>query len=592
MSAINRSIGGAARLSLDQAIFLILILAAGAGYCLPPINPDEGAIFDFATRMLSGKSLYTDLVDVNPPLIFLLNLLPAWLARQLALPVPFIITGCILALPVLSLGSLWRFAGLPSESRLVTRLIALALVYVLILYPGAEFSQREHLLLLATIPYLVNVHDFMAGIASSRRTRVLQSLPFAVMVCLKPHFALLPLALEAAAFIATIRRRGRAPAASHASARGEPAGGGRAERQKEKRWRECLGISSLICASRRYAAAGAMIRLEAAILLATGLACIGGTLLVFPAYLGRILPLAGHYYGIADGRLLASAFFGEEARQLLLALGLLLLLHLFWLRRLWLGLMLLAIFALYLAAALQLKDWFYHFLPAHALALLASFCCATTLIVERFQEIRDSLVRRAAVFVVMPLFLAVSLPEMSDSGGETAPPLPYPAQRGFADDGWAAVRTIVDRYAEDKSVMWLSQYNEGTARVAAYAHATLVAPTMSLWMLPALYERHTVRDGKVVFHEPRAMSSDEKWLWNAVALAFYRAAPPVLVYVKDDPGFVTGRFDYIDYFSMNPRFRSRLASYRIAYEDPVVRVYVREPNRTLLARVAGEAEIR
>jgi len=542
MSAINRSIGGTARLSLDQAVFLVLLLAAGAGYCLPPINPDEGAIFDFATRMLAGKSLYTDLVDVNPPLIFLLNLVPAWLAKQLALPIPFIITGCILALPLLGWRSLWRFAGLPSESRLVTRLIALVLVYVLILYPGAEFSQREHLLLLATIPYLVNVHDFIAGIASSRRTRILQSLPFAVMVCLKPHFALLPLVLEAAALIATVRRHGP--------------------------W----------------------IRLEAAILLATGLACLGGTLVFFPAYLARILPLAGHYYGIADGSLLAHALFGEEGRQLLLALALLLLLQVFLLRRLWLGLMLLAIFALYLAAALQLKDWFYHFLPAHALALLASFCCATTLIVERFREIRDRLVRRAAVFVVMPLFLAVSLPEMSDSGGETAPPLPYPAQRGFADDGWAAVRTIVGRYAEDKSVMWLSQYNEGTARVAAYAHASLVAPTMSLWMLPALYERHEVRDGKVVFHEPRAMSADEKWLWNAVALAFSRSAPPVLVYVKDDPGFINGRFDYIEYFSMNPRFRARLASYRVAYEDATVRVYVREPNRTLLARVAGETE--
>jgi len=113
---------------------------------------------------------------------------------------------------------------------------------------------------------------------------------------------------------------------------------------------------------------------------------------------------------------------------------------------------------------------------------------------------------------------------------------------------------------------------------------------MSLWMLPALYERHEVRGGKVVFHDPRAMSADEKWLWNAVALAFARSAPPVLVYVKDDPGFRTGRFDYIDYFSMNPRFRARLSSYRVAYEDAVVRVYVREPNRMLLARVAGETE--
>ena len=44
----------------------------------------------------------------------------------------------------------------------------------------------------------------------------------------------------------------------------------------------------------------------------------------------------------------------------------LLLLYVFFLRRSWLLLLMLCSFALYLAAALQLKDWFYHFLPAQA----------------------------------------------------------------------------------------------------------------------------------------------------------------------------------------------------------------------------------
>ena len=39
---------------------------------------------------------------------------------------------------------------------------------------------------------------------------------------------------------------------------------------------------------------------------------------------------------------------------------------------------------------------------------------------------------------------------------------------------------------------------------------------------------------------------------------------------------------------MNPRFRTRLASYRVAYA--AVRVYVREPNRMLLAKAAGELD--
>ena len=527
-------------LSAEQSLLFLLLLLAGAGYCLPPVNPDEGAIFDFATRMLDGKGLYTDLVDVNPPMIFLLNLLPAFIAKWIPLPIPMIITACVLALPLLGMRALLRFASLPSEKPAVTGIVIFGLVYALILYPGAEFSQREHLLLLTTLPYLVNVYAWLRGEERGRRERLLEIVPFAVAVSLKPYFALLPLTLES------------------------------------------LVLLHAICKRRPR------IRFEAWVLFGIGAACIAGTLAFFPAYLERMLPLADDYYGIADRDLVLGAFFGSEARQLLLTLGLLFLVYLFFLRRLWLGLLLLCIFTLYLAAALQLKDWFYHFLPAHALAILGMVCCAATLIAERLPELRYRLRRSVAALALVPLLVAGTLPEMSPTGGETPPAIPYPAQRAFMDDGWTHVRDIVERQAQDQTVMWLSQYNEGTARALAYAHATLVAPTMSLWMLPAFYEKHAERNGEVVFHEPVAMSKDERWLWNAVANAFFRNAPPVLVYVKDDPGFKPGQFDYIAYFSMHPRFRARLAQYRIAYEDATARVYVRQAGSMLVAGVGNQ----
>jgi hypothetical protein len=357
------------------------------------------------------------------------------------------------------------------------------------------------------------------------------------MVCLKPYFVLVPLLLESLALCHAVRRGERRP------------------------------------------------RLEAAMLIAIGGICFFGTLVFFPEYFDRILPLAGHYYGIADRGLILDAFFGEEGRQLLLALAALVLVYVLFLRRLWLLLLIVCTVALYLAAALQLKDWFYHFLPAHAVALLALFCCAVALVAARLGREPTLKMRRVLEIALVPLFIGVSLPEMSDSGAESVPALPYPAQRGFADDGWAKVRAIVEQHAQGQTVMWLSQYNEGSARALAYARASLVAPTMSLWMLPAIYQDHAVRDGLVVFHEPAAMSADEKWLWTAVSESFYRAAPPVLVDIKDDPGITPGRFDYIAYFSMNPKFRARLASYRTVYEDATARVYVRDPGSALVAEV-------
>jgi hypothetical protein len=198
-------------------------------------------------------------------------------------------------------------------------------------------------------------------------------------------------------------------------------------------------------------------------------------------------------------------------------------------------------------------------------------------------ELRVGSGRRMIEIAAIPIIVvAISLPAISDTDG-TEPTLPYPAQRRFADDGWAKVRGIVAQYAAGKSTMWLSQYNDGSSLALAYTGTRLVAPTMSLWMVPAFYETHQTRDGAVVFHAPDAMSVDEKWLWAAVSDAFVTASPPVLVDVKNDPGLAPDHFDYVAYFSMNPKFRAHLATYRIAYEDAGVRVYVRNPGAALVA---------
>src|SRR5437879_5027889 len=38
----------------------------------PPLNHDVAAVLSFSERWLAGEQLYSDLIDVNPPLIFVL----------------------------------------------------------------------------------------------------------------------------------------------------------------------------------------------------------------------------------------------------------------------------------------------------------------------------------------------------------------------------------------------------------------------------------------------------------------------------------------------------------------------------------------
>ena len=77
-------------------LFLPAVLA-------PPLNHDVAAVLSFSQRWLGGERLYTDLIDVNPPLIFVLNLIPAGIAELDAARR----VQALRALP----SRLWAFAG-------------------------------------------------------------------------------------------------------------------------------------------------------------------------------------------------------------------------------------------------------------------------------------------------------------------------------------------------------------------------------------------------------------------------------------------------------------------------------------------------
>jgi hypothetical protein len=48
-----------------------------------PINHDAGWYLYASGAILDGAKIYRDLIDINPPLIFWLNIPPVWLARLL-----------------------------------------------------------------------------------------------------------------------------------------------------------------------------------------------------------------------------------------------------------------------------------------------------------------------------------------------------------------------------------------------------------------------------------------------------------------------------------------------------------------------------
>ena len=69
----------------------------GLAQLFPPLNHDAGAVLQWSGRMLAGERLYVDINDVNPPLIYWLNLIPAEIARLADIPTPVALIATLLA---------------------------------------------------------------------------------------------------------------------------------------------------------------------------------------------------------------------------------------------------------------------------------------------------------------------------------------------------------------------------------------------------------------------------------------------------------------------------------------------------------------
>src|SRR5271170_4251461 len=126
------------------AVALAIPCLWGLTYLLPPLNGDVAAILDFAVRMVDGERLYVDLVDVNPPLIFWLNLAPAWIAERFALDPAVVLVALVLLLQATSLAlcraPLVRLTELRHAGARV--LVPLAGLFAVLILPTDNFGQR------------------------------------------------------------------------------------------------------------------------------------------------------------------------------------------------------------------------------------------------------------------------------------------------------------------------------------------------------------------------------------------------------------------------------------------------------------------
>ena len=484
-------------------------------------NHDVAWILYCAGEMLDGESLYRDIVEENPPLVFWLSTVPVAVARWLSLQ-PILVFNLMLGAVVwISCGWVYRIHRLAFSAATSSDRIALvALVAsVEVLAPGYEFGQRENILLIAVFPYLFAAAAVASGFTLPRSLSLGVGVLAAFGFALKPYFLVLWLAIEF--------------------------------------WLWCRARTN----SLRPENFGIIAVLAAYVIL----------VLVFsPEYLGMIELALGVYsaYGV----------FGSPALLFHVSVGLVVgavALVVFTTPRLWdreirISLVISAV-SLLACALLQGKGWDYHYDPAAAVATVLVGVVLLGL-GDVFSRTRVNVTRNVVLGLPLGLLLALNTWGFAVLG-QTAwwawgPPS---TQRTVLGE-------LVDVVRENawRQPIWLMS----TSVVPAFPLVNLSEARWSsrfccLWLLPGLYSQQEKREVPFPYHDLGDMTPTERFLGDAV-IEDLEKRPPQLLIVDRSPekqAFRRSDFDYLRYFLRDPRFATFFQGYEELVDVGPFRVY-------------------
>ncbi len=138
------------------ALAAIMALAGLAGEFRHTLNGDVLSLLDGCRRILGGRELYTSLLDLNPPFVFLFHMPFAWLAERTGIPPGTVFRVGVLVLMLGAVVLTRRAARLVAgdDPVMVGVLTAGALVTAFGL-PLGFFGQREHLQAVMMLPAIV-----------------------------------------------------------------------------------------------------------------------------------------------------------------------------------------------------------------------------------------------------------------------------------------------------------------------------------------------------------------------------------------------------------------------------------------------------
>ena len=483
------------------------------------LNGDSAWLLHVARRVSDGARLYVDVIEVNPPLVVWLGLPVVALARATGWSDAAIFRGAIWCLALLAIWLGGRALRLLAPGTPVgwRPAVLVGMAVVLVGMPAGYFGQREHLVLILVLPWLLVAAARAEGGAPGRAVAAAAGALAGFGVALKPHYLLLPAAVAAYGWAAARTPRRLPP--EHGTL-----------------------AAVLAC----YA------------LLAAVLA---------PEYLG-LVDRWGPVYWDYVRRPLATILAGDLKPLTVLAA------LLYWpvARRLtarprmadFLGI---ATAVLFVAVVLQHKGFGYHYYPAVGTGMLLVFLGLLGA-GPRPPGMPVRIAARTAGALILVPILALSLGWAADRAGGSA-------KRGPVAAGSREIGAFLDGRAARGAVVVWSPWMDDSFPLMLERRAVWASRYPFVWFLPALYRERMSAPGPVACRREAEMSPDERTLLATVAEDL-RAYRPELVFVRKPGTEGLLRIPLLECLARSGEFRREFGAYRPLVDLEHFRVFQRK----------------
>ena len=151
---------------------------------------DCALFFECAKRLLLGQLPYVDFIEHNPPLIYYFNLIPAWFHLQFNLSADLVFLYYMVIITTLIF--IFSYKILVNAklqfSIYQTFLIAIVLFNITVL---ETYGQREHIIVLLIIPFMIVRSLRFENYAISKLTAILAGILAGIGLSIKPWYTIL-----------------------------------------------------------------------------------------------------------------------------------------------------------------------------------------------------------------------------------------------------------------------------------------------------------------------------------------------------------------------------------------------------------------